>query len=512
MRIAILAWESLHSVAVGGIAAHTSELAAALAGKGHQLHFFTRRMPGQSAHECIDGVHYHRCNYFQQRDFVDDINSMCRSFVDRFFEVEDFVGKFDIVHAHDWLDANAMIWIKQGREHKTVLTIHSTEYARCGNAIYNGQSTRIREQERAGTWWADKVIAVSEATKREITWMYNAPADKVQVIGNGVDWKRFDIEADPGKVKAQYGIGPLEPTVLFCGRLAWQKGPDILIEAIPCVLKEHPGAKFVLVGDGDMRQGLQARAQHLGIWHAVRFLGYRNGAELVRLFKACDVVCVPSRNEPFGIVVLEGWSANKPVVVTENGGAGELIMHEKNGLKIYPRPDSVTWGINRIFSNFDWSRQLGRNGRVFVEERYSWDKIADKTLEVYRQFCPEPVPQPVEIKQISEVSPKVQDTVFAVQSRNENVTVVLKAKIVIPPSSATNGEAYEILDALKTNLTSYGFVLQQKEHYLKIRGECEEVIKALYESWERLHQHHNEEGISLQVQAPSLEGAANGCG
>ncbi|MGA2094054.1 MAG: glycosyltransferase family 4 protein, partial [Sedimentisphaerales bacterium] len=214
----------------------------------------------------------------------------------------------------------------------------------------------------------------------------------------------------------------------------------------------------------------------------------------------------------FGIVVLEGWSANKPVVVTENGGAGELIMHEKNGLKIYPRPDSVTWGINRIFSNFDWSRQLGRNGRVFVEERYSWDKIADKTLEVYRQFCPEPVPQPVEIKQISEVSPKVQDTVFAVQSRNENVTVVLKAKIVIPPSSATNGEAYEILDALKTNLTSYGFVLQQKEHYLKIRGECEEVIKALYESWERLHQHHNEEGISLQVQAPSLEGAANGCG
>ena len=510
MRIAILAWESLHSVAVGGIAAHTSELAAALAAKGHQLHFFTRRMPGQSAHECIDGVHYHRCYYFQHRDFVDDVNSMCRAFVERFFEVEDFVGKFDIVHAHDWLDANAMIWIKQGRGHKTVLTIHSTEYGRCGNAFYQGQSTRIREQERAGTYWADKVIAVSEATKREITWMYNAPADKVQVIGNGVDWKRFDIETDPGKVKAEYGIGPLDPMVLFCGRLVWQKGPDILIEAIPGILRENPGAKFVLVGDGDMRGGLQARAQHLGVSHAVRFLGYRNGSELVRLFKACDVVCVPSRNEPFGIVVLEGWSANKPVVVTENGGPGEFIIHEQNGLKIYPRPDSVTWGINRVFSNFDWSRELGSFGRMCVEQRYSWDKIADETLEGYKQLCPQPVEPPVAIKQIPEIKPKSQDIVVAVHNRNENPRLELKAKIIVPLLSARNAETYQILDTLKTNLASYGFVLQQKEHSLMIRGECDEVIRALNESWERLHQHHGEEGISLQ--APSLEGAANGCG
>jgi glycosyltransferase involved in cell wall biosynthesis len=509
MRIAILAWESLHSIAVGGMAAHSSELASALAAKGHQLHFFTRRMPGQSAHEYIDGVHYHRCFHFQQRDFVDDVNNMCRSFVDRFFEVEDFAGRFDIVHAHDWLDANAMIWIKQGRPHNTVLTIHSTEYGRCGNAFYQGRSTRIREQERAGTYWADKIIAVSEATKKEIMWMYNAPADKVRVIGNGVDWKRFDIDADAGQIKAQYGIAPLDPMVLFCGRLVWQKGPDILIEAIPGVLRKHPGVKFVLVGDGDMKSGLEARARHLGIWHAVRFLGYRSGNELVRLFKSCDVVCVPSRNEPFGIVVLEGWSAKKPVVVTENGGPGEFIVHEKNGLKIYPRPDSIIWGINRIFSNFDWSRRLGRQGRALVEEKYSWDKITEATLELYHQLCPQVVEIPVAIKEIPQVSPKPRDTVLAVQNRNENVIMELKAKVVIPPSSNANTEAYAILDTLKTNLASYGFVLQQKEHSLKIRGECDEVIKALYESWERLHQHHTEEGIAVQVN--SMEATANGC-
>lgn len=509
MRIAMVAWESLHSVAVGGMAAHASELAQALAEKGHQIHFFTRRMPGQSAHEIFDGVHYHRCNYLQQRDFVDDVNSMCRAFVERFFEVEDFVGKFDIVHAHDWLDANAMIWIKQGRGHKTVMTFHSTEYGRCGNAFYNGQSARIREQERAGAYWADKIITVSQATQREVMWMYNAPAEKVCSIGNGVDWKRFDIEIDPGKVKAQCGVGPLEPMVLFCGRLAWQKGPDILIEAIPSILREHPNAKFVLAGDGDMRSGLEARARQLGIWHAVRFLGYKNGTELVELFRACDVVCVPSRNEPFGIVVLEGWSAAKPVVVTEIGGPGEFIIHEKNGLKIYPRPDSVTWGINRVFSNFEWSRQLGDFGRTCVEQRYSWDIIADETLEVYRQLCPQPAQQPIAIKQISELKRKTSVAVVPVHSRNENVILELNAKIIMSPSSQQNDETNRVFDKLKTNLTSYGFVLEHNEHSLTVRGECDEVIKALYESWERLH-YDTEEGID--IQAASLEVTPDGCG
>ena len=97
---------------------------------------------------------------------------------------------------------------------------------------------------------------------------------------------------------------------------------------------------------------------------------------------------------------------------------------------------------------------------------------------------------------------------MAVHGQNENVILELKAKVVMPPSSVQNAEAYAILDNLRTNLASYGFVLQQKEHSLTIRGECDEVIRALYESWERLHQSHRIEGTSLQ--APSLEGAVNG--
>jgi glycosyltransferase involved in cell wall biosynthesis len=164
MKIAMLAWESLHSVAAGGVAAHVTELASALHRNGHNVCVFTRRGTGQSYYSRIDGVDYYRCSYPPHADFVEEVNNMCRSFVDHVFEVEDRFGPFDVVHAHDWLAANAMIWIKQGRSRKAVITIHSTEYGRCGNQFFGGPSERVRMQEHAGIKWADRVIAVSSAT------------------------------------------------------------------------------------------------------------------------------------------------------------------------------------------------------------------------------------------------------------------------------------------------------------------------------------------------------------
>jgi glycosyltransferase involved in cell wall biosynthesis len=383
MRIAMLSWESLHSVAVGGVATHVTELAAALARRGHEVHVITRQGPGQESHTWVDGVHYHRCGYRGHHDFVDDVNNMCRAFVDRLWQVEDYVGHFDVIHAHDWLAANAMIWAKQGRGHPCIQTIHATEYARCGNTFPGGRSQRIRDQERAGTYWADRVIAVSQATKNELMWMYEVPEWKVRVVYNGVSPHRFDIAVDPGQVKRGYDIGPLDPTVLFCGRLTHQKGPDLLLETVPFILKYYRNAKFVFAGDGEMRGGLEARARHLGVAHAVRFLGFRNGEELPRMFKMADVLCVPSRNEPFGIVVLEAWSAYKPVVVTHIGGPSEYVRHEETGLKIYPHVDSVSWGLGTLMGNFEWARWMGENGRRTVDEQFTWDKIAEHTLTVY---------------------------------------------------------------------------------------------------------------------------------
>ena len=155
------------------------------------------------------------------------------------------------------------------------------------------------------------------------------------------------------------------------------------MEAISSILKSYYNAKFVFVGDGELRYAVEETAKHLGVSHATRFLGAHNGAVLTDLYRACDCVCVPSRNEPFGIVILEAWSAGKPVVASSVGGPSEIIWHDVTGLKINPHPESVAWGIGTALEDFDHARWMGGNGRIAVETAFSWDVIADHVLEVY---------------------------------------------------------------------------------------------------------------------------------
>jgi glycosyltransferase involved in cell wall biosynthesis len=132
-----------------------------------------------------------------------------------------------------------------------------------------------------------------------------------------------------------------------------------------------------------MRSAVERRAHALGVAHATRFIGHQQNGALTNLYKACDAVCVPSRNEPFGIVLLEAWSAGKPVVSTQNGGPSEFVWHEVNGLKIHANPNSIAWGLGTLFTNFEWARWMGSNGRIAVETAFSWDSIADQVVDVY---------------------------------------------------------------------------------------------------------------------------------
>ena len=387
MRIALLSWESLHSIAVGGVAVHVTELAAALDRREHEIHVFTRQGQSQPGYDFIDGVHYHRCPFALTTNFIDEVNNMCRAFVDAVLAVEDTVGSFDVVHAHDWLASNAAVWVKEGRGRRAVLTMHSTEYGRNGNRFLGGQAARVQEHERHGTYCADRVITVSNQLKAETRWLYELPDWKVQTIYNGVSTPQFDYAVDAGEVKRRYAMGPLDPMILFVGRMVVQKGPDILVRTMPSILRHYPHAKFVFVGDGYMKEDVCRIGHQLGVAHAMRVLGVVRGRELTNLFKACDVVAVPSRNEPFGIVILEGWSAHKPVVSTKRGGPAEFVWHEINGLHVDDTPESVAWGLETLIADHDRCRWMGRNGRATVDAAFSWDSIAEQTELVYRSVA-----------------------------------------------------------------------------------------------------------------------------
>jgi glycosyltransferase involved in cell wall biosynthesis len=383
MRIAHLAWESLHSIAVGGLAVHVTEVTEALAAEGDEIHVFTRSAPGHAAHEVVDGVHYHRLELPGGDDFLWQVAELNRRWVDAVLRAEDELGRFDLVHAHDWLSADAMAWVTAGRPRPTVFTIHSTEYGRCGNNFYEGESARIRQIERGGLHAADLVIAVSEALKAEIMWMYELTDEQVVVIHNGVRAARFAGSVDAGSVRAPYGVGVEDPMVLFVGRLVAQKGPDLLLEAVPEVLEQFPTAAFVFTGDGYLLQGLEHRSVQLGVAGAVHFVGYTSDGELERLFKACDVVCVPSRNEPFGIVVLEAWSAGKPVVVSAAGGTDEFVDDGRNGVKVVPEPAALAKGLLAVLGLEDRGRALGLQGRADARDRFTWAAVARQTRLAY---------------------------------------------------------------------------------------------------------------------------------
>lgn len=383
MRIAMFSAESLHSIATGGLGVHVTDLAAGLERRGHEVHVITRRKQEQNYYDRIDGVHYHRVDHGMSENFVECMDYMCKAMAHRFYEITSLIGNFELVHAHDWLTANAMKYVMDGFGTRGILTMHSTEYGRDGNVFFDGFASWIRDAEAAGCLNASLVIAVSHFLADELCRIYQVPAGKIHIVHNGVNYHAFDGFVDAGAVKAGYGIAPMAPTVFSPGRMTLQKGMDLLVAAVPMVLASYPEAKFIISGSGPEKDNVVRKAHEIGAAHAIVFLDAMPRDQYVNLMRAVDIVAVPSRNEPFGIVALEAWAAGKPVVATLAGGPREFIQHNVNGFLVDTNPEGLAHGIGSMLANHDHCRALGANGRGTVESTYNWDTIASFTEGVY---------------------------------------------------------------------------------------------------------------------------------
>jgi len=139
--------------------------------------------------------------------------------------------------------------------------------------------------------------------------------------------------------------------------------------------------QFLFAGTGDMRGYLEGMAHGL----PVQFLGYIADREHVQLLNACDLIAIPSRNEPFGLVLTEAWSAERCVVATDVGGLSENIDNYINGIKVPVRPDSIAWGICHLIDDPVYMQSLGKAGRRKVMEKFRWAVITERMLSVYRK-------------------------------------------------------------------------------------------------------------------------------
>lgn len=185
---------------------------------------------------------------------------------------------------------------------------------------------------------------------------------------------------DLGSIKRHHGLHQCPTVVLFMGRMAYQKGPDLLVEAAARVLKKN-NAQFVIIGEGRMRSHCEYQAKKLGIGNSCNFLGYAPDEIVIDWFNSCDLVCVPSRNEPFGIVVLEAWDARKPVVASD---AVALVENFKTGVITHKGPSSIAWGLNYVLEGLGCNR-MRENGYDLLKKRYNWKTISEKTFEVYEK-------------------------------------------------------------------------------------------------------------------------------
>ena len=221
--------------------------------------------------------------------------------------------------------------------------------------------------------------------------------DKIRVCWNGVDPNKYNPNQispeDKINLRRRYGVNDNETLLFFIGRLVTVKGADKLVTAMPSVLKDFPNTRLLLLGIGDMEDGIRKLVKDLELQDKVILrTEFVDENERILHYAASDVVVLPSLYEPFGIVCTEAMSMAKPVVVGAKGtnGMREQIIpsgDKQCGIHINPfDPDDISWGIKQILQLEDKGTQMGCNARNQVIEKFSWDVVTNKTLEIYREF------------------------------------------------------------------------------------------------------------------------------
>jgi alpha-maltose-1-phosphate synthase len=314
------------------------------------------------------------------------------------------LGKVDIVHCHTWYTHLAGLMAQQLYQVPFVLTTHSFEPSRpwkvdqLGNAYHASawvERTAIRE--------ADGVIAVSQGMKRDAVELFGIPAEKVGVIHNGIDLEEYRQRPEADALTKR-GIDPAKPIVLFVGRITKQKGILYLARAIPEIRKD---AQIVLCAGAADDPGIQAAMQeaveaakksHPAVFWIEEMLP-RN--EAIQFYSHATVFCCPSIYEPFGIINLEAMACATAVVASHVGGIPEVVVPGETGTLVRfaatsatePAPvDPVKFshdlaaGINELLGNPERCKAFAAAGRARVEQLFSWDAIAKKTVDYY-QAC-----------------------------------------------------------------------------------------------------------------------------
>jgi len=395
----------------GGLGTYATEISRQLTHKGHSLSVFSRNTGNDPTSDTWSGIEVHRPLLMKFSDIFSIVNPAEVTTWDdngqEFFsetvlynmlsasKVVNYLVKkehrhYDLLVSHDWLAALAGIIVKRNLGVPFVFHFHSTEQGRNPTG-----SPTIKDIERLSATIADRIVTVSYAMRDELV-SFGYPEKKIRVVHNGVDEKKYDASRFSSRqieaFREQIGVGDA-PMIFFIGRLTWVKGADTLVLAMTRIVKEIPDARLVILGVGDMEQMLGQMVRNLQLEKNV-LLHFRMVPEEERLlyYAASDVVVLPSKYEPFGIVCTEAMSMGRPVVVGARGTSGfrEQVIPCGDGICGYHinpyDPLDIAHFVVDILKHPGLAETMGRNGRNRVLELFTWETASENTLRVYQEL------------------------------------------------------------------------------------------------------------------------------
>ena len=278
---------------------------------------------------------------------------------------------FDVIHAHDWLTYQAGIAAKEVSGKPLIVHVHATEFDRA--AIID---KRVFAIECEGLEKANRIVAVSNWTKRILISNYHISEKKISVVHNGMVSKKSVSSIKPNRISNQI--------VTFLGRITHQKGPEYFIEAARKVLSRLPNVHFVMAGSGDMLPAMIERVALLRLSSRFHFTGFLNAAQVDRIWTISDLYVMPSVSEPFGIAPLEAIQAGVPVIISKQSGVAEVMPH---AIQLdFWNVDSLANAIYSVLRHKSLAKTLRKKSKKSLQQ-ITWDVAASRIKNLYHELA-----------------------------------------------------------------------------------------------------------------------------
>ena len=389
MRALTISWE-YPPIIEGGLARHVRKLSEHLVQEDVEVHVLTRGGGRLPAREDRHGVIVHRLQEppfpKDPRAFVHWVRAMNEDMLTLGQGLcEEF--EFDLVHSHDWLVAGAAQQLARGHRLPWLVTVHATEYGRHQGWVHKYPQSHIHAAERDMVHGADHVITCSRYMRSHVASVFGLPRSKITAMQNGIDPRDLEPVADDlDELRGRYAE-PDERLVLLVGRLVYEKGFHLALDALAPVIAKLGGVRFLVAGTGSAEAELRRQARRLGLDRKGVFLGWVGDDMLHSLYRISDLCIVPSIYEPFGIVALEAMASGCLCVVADTGGLREVVPGDGSvGLR-FPSRDTAALGaiLERVLTDDEERAQMVAEAREHIL-RFDWGEVARRTQAVYAEL------------------------------------------------------------------------------------------------------------------------------